>query len=183
MSRIPSPELRQRLRRFFYLEALVAFTAAGALLLMAVGPRLIGYSSFVIYGGSMEPAIHKGSVAVGKPVDADSLRVGDIIVFKAAATNTLTTHRILDVDASGSGRAFTTKGDANASPDPQTLVMSGKGSKVVYSVPYAGYVFQYARKLWTNPFAFKALVVGITLFALWSVWSSGSPRPKASAPV
>ncbi len=56
---------------------LTVFAIGVALLLIAI-PVLFGYERYVITGGSMEPTIHKGSVAFGKVVPVADLRVGDV---------------------------------------------------------------------------------------------------------
>jgi hypothetical protein len=49
------------------------------------------------------------------------------------------------VKSEGSQVVFTTKGDANDTPDPEPVVVAGKIHKVEYVVPAAGYAMKYAR--------------------------------------
>src|SRR5437762_2528229 len=86
------------------LSKLLLTLRGGALLLMALllaalalafGHRLIGWSSFIVYSGSMTPKIAVGSVAVAKPVSVESLRIGDVIVYRAPGNGGIpTAHRI-----------------------------------------------------------------------------------------
>ena len=118
----------------------------------------------------MEPAVPKGSVAVGKPVDAGSLQVGDIIVYRASGSSMPTLHRIIAIDSDGGENVFTTKGDANQEQDPTQLRLVGQGTRVLYSVPYTGFFLHASGTRW-GPVLFVWLPALLLLtLVLWTIW-------------
>src|SRR5258708_26755107 len=51
------------------------------LLSLTVGPLLLPYKALTVYSGSMQPIIPTGSVAIDVPVNAQHLKVADIVPF------------------------------------------------------------------------------------------------------
>lgn len=120
---------------------LVSVTLAAAAYLV---PSLMGYERYVITGGSMSGTFEKGSIAFEKPVDVADLAVGDVVTYLPpveSGVGTLVTHRIVEADRSETGaRVFTTKGDANAAPDPWKFALDeGTQPTVRFTVPVVGY--------------------------------------------
>jgi signal peptidase I len=111
-----------------------------------VGIRAMGYATFVVTGGSMEPTIHKGSLVIDEPVTADRLHLGDIITFDHY--DQITTHRIVGVEGSAAGTMYSTKGDANEITDPEPLAFPGRVGLVRFSVPYVGYAVAWMQYAW-----------------------------------
>lgn len=103
-----------------------------------------------VFTGSMEPAIHVGSVVVIKPVDAETLKTGDIICFKLSQSTSVT-HRIINVTDGG----FVTKGDANEDPDQWTVKRENVIGKVIFTIPYIGYIGYFVR----TPIGFILLII------------------------
>lgn len=113
----------------------VALCIAGAV----VAPRF-GWHVTVVSGGSMQPAIATGSVAVGQPVDVHDIAVGDAILFAPpSAPATVTIHRVVEVFAQGGTLQFRTQGDANDAPDPYVVPAQNVKGRVRLTVPYLGY--------------------------------------------
>lgn len=111
----------------------------------------------VINGGSMEPAIEMGSLTVVKPVDADDIRVGDIILFRTSSVSEIyTTHRVYEIANNEGIFSFRTKGDANEDPDSDLIKAENIIGRVWITVPYAGHFMEFIRK----PVGF-AIVFGI----------------------
>ena len=158
------------LRHFLWIEGLAAAAILGTLISLSVGPQLIGYSAFVVYGGSMEPGIPTGSVAVGKPVSAESLRVGDVIAFKSGGSTLPTLHRIVEIEGLGKARTITTKGDANGSNDPVKTTFSGSGSRIVYAVPWTGYILHASLSTWSRHAFMTLPALALGGMVLWSIW-------------
>jgi len=105
-----------------------------------------------VYTGSMEPAIPVGSVVVIKPVNPETLKVGDIICFKVSESTTITvTHRIINVTTEG----FITKGDANEDPDQWIVKRENVIGKAIFTIPYIGYIGYFVR----TPIGFILLIV------------------------
>jgi len=129
--------------KIFYYFFFVAVLVIGALLLTTL-----------FKSGSMEPAIKTGSVIVIKP--GAEYKVGDIITFgKDDKKNIPTSHRINAVRMVQGKMLYTTKGDANNAPDTKEIAQNEIIGKVVFKMPYLGYVLDMAKK----PIGFFLLIV------------------------
>lgn len=58
-----------------------------------------------------------------------------------------TTHRIVGVEYQGNNIFFATQGDANGSPDLTKTILSQIVGKVIFKIPYFGYVVAFSRTL------------------------------------
>ena len=175
-----------RVRRFLGLAANMTLVGAALVvvgaLTVSLAPRLLGYSSVVVYGGSMADSVPVGSIAVTETVRPEDVSVGDVIVFHPPTTLTnLSTnplplmHRVVSVREEEGQRVFQTKGDANPTPDPTEVALQGTGSRVVYTVPYIGYLVNFAgtRLGWVLLLMLPATYLGIT--TLRRIWAGGPP--------
>jgi signal peptidase len=116
--------------------ALIAVLVAG-LVLLAASPRLFGIHFVIVAGGSMEPTIHFGSVAIMRDIeDTSSLSAGDIVEYVAPDTHRVTTHRIVGIAADG--QSFTTRGDANNVQDKLPVPIENVKARYQFSVPELG---------------------------------------------
>jgi len=103
----------------------------------------------------MEPAIKTGGIVIIRP--AASYGTGDIITFGPdTKTQVPTTHRIVKTEGEGASKIFTTQGDANDAPDFSSVRSSDVDGKVIFSLPYLGFILSFARQ----PLGF-ILIVGI----------------------
>jgi signal peptidase I len=82
--------------------------------------------TLVVRSGSMAPAIPVGSLVVVERTDPRLLRVGDVVAFAALLDGapSVVTHRLVSLESSATGIGARTKGDANAVPDPWTVVFA-----------------------------------------------------------
>ena len=127
----------------------------GLLLMASMLPLAGGIKVKVVMSGSMEPTIKTGGVVIIKPESAYA--VGDVVTFGAdTKTRIPTTHRIVAIEREGPNALYQTKGDANDAPDPVTQRLRDVHGKVILTVPYLGYVLDFAKK----PIGF-ALLVGV----------------------
>lgn len=111
---------------------------------LALGP--LGYSRYVITGGSMSGTFEKGSIAFEQEVPVSQLNVGDVITYLPPAdsrVSNLVTHRIAEIrSVTGQPTTYRTKGDANAAVDPWTFALDQSTQPVVrFTVPVVGYAF------------------------------------------
>jgi signal peptidase len=118
------------------LVVLAAITAARLV------PAVSGAPSFVVAGGSMEPAIHLGSIVLETPVPASSLAAGDVVSLAVGPNRVVFTHRITRVLTRDGAVWIETQGDANAAPDPSIIPASDVVGRVSVVVPGLGYVVQ-----------------------------------------
>ncbi len=120
---------------------LAAMLGATLMVAAAVLPGLVGLVSLVVISGSMQPSLHVGDMVVTKQVEPESLRIGDVITYRSVKD--LTTHRIVGIDSSSEGIVFRTKGDANTTPDMEPVPSERVLAKVVYRIPFVGYLVNF----------------------------------------
>ena len=126
-------------------------------------PRLLGFDSYAVISGSMEPTIKVGSVAYAKPTVPEELQEGDIIIFFPDGAATPVTHRVVEnVKAS---REIVTKGDANTDVDLRPVDYDNVQGKIEFSIPYLGFVSEVAGsgygKIAAVIFLFCAVLLGM----------------------
>jgi signal peptidase len=132
------------------LAIVLAIGTLGLALLLSLSTSLLplfGYQATVISGGSMEPTIHNGALAVSQPVTPESLQVGDIITYRRPGAEASVTHRIIGEDVVNGEQAFTTKGDSNATADPVAISLASETQRVVFTLPYAGFAMDFLHSL------------------------------------
>ena len=143
------------LYKITYLVLIGAVLALGSLLVASMIPIPGNIEVKIVQSGSMEPTIKTGALTIVKPLARYA--VGDIIMFgKDTKTEVPTTHRIVADEVRSGVFYYTTKGDANEDPDPQAVAQSAVKGKVLFSIPYLGYLLDFAKK----PLGF-ALLVGV----------------------
>jgi len=142
------------LGKLLYGLVVTLLIAMGSLLFLSLVPAA-GIEVKIVKSGSMEPAIETGSIVVVRP--AATYGVGDIITFGNDTDNEIpTTHRIVSVRGSGANTFYTTQGDANEERDPEEVPARDVVGTVLFHVPFAGYVLDFARQ----PLGF-ALLIGL----------------------
>ena len=123
-----------KLNRFCRLLGEVIMAAVILLYAVLTVPGLLGYNSYSIVSGSMEPEIPVGSLVFSRWEDPAILVKGDVVVFMGGSTPV--THRVQE-NRPGE-RLLVTKGDANAMEDPANVHYSAVLGRVIFSVPRAG---------------------------------------------
>ena len=108
----------------------------------------------IVKSGSMEPEIKTGGIVLVR--ESASYGVGDVVTFTSAGSDIPTTHRIIGTEMSGEELLFVSKGDANEERDTNLLPARAIIGKVLFTVPYGGFVFDFARQ----PIGF-ALLIGL----------------------
>lgn len=126
--RAPLEDLAAPARKAVSVAASVLLTVGVIVfLLLAIGPRLMGYQTATMLTGSMAPQINPGDVVVTAPIPAAAVRAGDVITYAIPVEDhRIETHRVVEVLPGEGGRtAVRTKGDANAGADPWTATLQG----------------------------------------------------------
>ena len=152
-----------RLRLLSY-AVFAILLAIGALVAAATLPILFGYHTYVVDGGSMESGLKNGSVAVAKATSPSSLAVGDVIAQRESPEGPAVLHRIVRITDDDTGRLLYTLGDADPAADPEPVTLLGTGDKVIYSVPYAGYILNFGESTLG-----RVLLLGAPLVLLASI--------------
>ena len=121
---------------------------AAAVLLGAL--YLFGIHPYAVKTGSMEPAIHQGSLCfINERTPLEEVTAGQVIAFKTG--DMLVTHRVVRVDRDG----VTTKGDANNAEDAEKVTQKNYTGKNEAVIPFLGKIPLYVRT-----FSGKCLVIG-----------------------
>lgn len=133
------------------------------LVIMVVAPiallRVMGYQSFCVISGSMEPTISVGSIVCVREADFSELSTGDVIAFYSG--NSVVTHRIVSIN--NEDKLITTKGDANNTNDFNPVAYTNVIGKVTIHFPMYGYVASAVSLLWGKLIAGGILLIGVIL--------------------
>jgi signal peptidase len=120
---------------------------------------------YKVVSGSMEPAIHVGSVVISKVTDQSNINNGDIISYSELNNaDTIVTHRVIGIKSIDSSKIFTTKGDANNVPDPDTITFDRVTGKVIVTIPFLGYLLVWVKQ----PLGFVVTIIFPALFIIIS---------------
>ena len=126
-------------------------------------PDVFGYKPMIVLSGSMETSIHTGDLVFVKMVDTTTLKKGDVIAFRNES-DTVTTHRIVDVVFEDGKQYFKTKGDANNAEDVNLVAMEDIEGIYVARIPKAGNFLMFMKK----PIGlFIVLLVILVIGLLW----------------
>ncbi len=128
-------------RRTLDVLLLLLIVLVVATMLVARGiPAVIGGTTFVVAGGSMEPTLPLGAAVVVAPVAASDLAVGDIVSLRAGEHHAVFTHRIARLADHDGSPWIGTRGDANAAADPSLAPATDVIGRLVFFVPLLGYL-------------------------------------------
>lgn len=146
--------MNNKVLKTIYYIFLGAIALIAVLLIVSAFPITGNIKFLTVLSGSMEPAIKMGSVVLVKP--AADYKIGDVITFgEISKIKTPTTHRIYEIKVQGNQPVYITKGDANNAPDTREIQKRDVIGKVLFSVPYAGYAVDAAKK----PLGFALIIV------------------------
>jgi signal peptidase I len=118
-----------------------------------------------IYGSSMEPTLHSGSLMVIQPIDnPKDIKVGDIIVYSVPDSirsyynyPATVSHRVIKVNTIPS-LSYRTKGD-NTGEDPFTIMPNDIRGTVGKQIPYLGLPLLFFQSKQGMIFAIVAIVL------------------------
>ncbi len=172
--------LLARLFGLIQLAAAAALITGIAVMLAGLIPAFFGAESFVVLSGSMEPAIHVGAVAVVKGTRLADLKPGDVISYRTPNNpDTVVTHRLIAIEQTEDGRQLLhAKGDASPSEDAIPIDPNAVLGRVLYSVPYAGYIVAFCQRTQG-----RVILIGLPLLFLAAdfIWGQFRPRNRRQA--
>jgi signal peptidase len=146
--------------------------------MLAVGAAsLLGYQSFKVLSGSMEPAIQTGDLVIDEQISPPASRVGDVITFREPGSRRLITHRLVGMRIEHGWAQMRTRGDANNTPERWSIPADGQIGRVGYRIPKLGYLAARVdgRTMQLLLVVLPALLLGIS--ELTRIWRPRS-RPR-----
>lgn len=114
-----------------------------------ISSRSLFVNAYVIVTPSMVPTINVSDAVVTYKPNVKKLKKGDIITFSSTDvryTGLTVTHRILKVNNREGNLSFKTKGDNNTTPDDAEVVSSNVFGKVIFVIPWLGYLQAFLTK-------------------------------------
>lgn len=121
----------------------IIFTLIIGIVLVALVTNYMGYKTYIVRSGSMEPAIHTAAVAiVNENKSFYDIEIGDIVAFKLQ-TGELVTHRTIEETKIDGITYFMTKGDNNDMADGFTVNIQNYYGETIYSIPGLGYFMDW----------------------------------------
>jgi len=143
----------------------------------ATAPTLIGWEPTSVMSASMEPAIRVGDVVASRPVDADALRPGQVLLADDPDhADRLRLHRLASLGADG---LLVTRGDANPTADSSPIRVGDVHGVGVLRVPWIGWPVVWAR---TNDLVPLALTVAGLFVCLSIALVRGDDDEPGAAP-
>ena len=117
----------------------LAILAVSVLILV---PKVIGAQTYSVLTNSMAPKYSPGTFIVVQPVPFDELKLGDVITYQIKSGQPgVVTHRITGMGFLQTGeKTLTLKGDNNDVVDPEPVREMQVRGKLLYAVPYVGFV-------------------------------------------
>ncbi len=108
-------------------------------------PDIGGYMPLIVLTDSMYPEIAAGDLIVCKTLDAEDVKVGDVISFFDPAGNgtSIVTHRVIEIINEDGKILFRTKGDFNNTEDKDPVPEDKLVSMYLFKIPGAGDVAMF----------------------------------------
>jgi len=148
-------KLKKAISVFQWLLTAVLVLVVLLLIFTAFNP-IKSFQVLRVMSGSMEPKIKVGSVVFIQKINPENLKKNDIITYASEENpDMLVTHRLVEIEEKENQTVFKTKGDANNSKDMAEVSPSQIKGKVVFSLPFLGYLSIWIRK----PAGFGLLVI------------------------
>lgn len=114
--------------------------------------EIIGYRSYIVLSGSMEPEFYPGDMVITKHKSKTDIKVNDIVTYRDN-DGVIITHRIMEETPEG----YITKGDNNNVEDADMLTEKNIIGEVKFSIPKLGYL---------SDFLSKPAVIAVEMFLL-----------------
>lgn len=119
--------------------------------------EIVGYRTYTIVSGSMEPEFYPGDIVVVKHKSRTDIKINDIVTF-VDNDGIVVTHRIIEKVDNG----YITKGDNNNVEDTGILNEENIIGEVKYHIPNMGKVVSFL----SNPkvMSIELILLGIFIF-------------------
>jgi signal peptidase len=131
-------------------------------------PSIAGYIPFIVLTDSMYSEIQSGDLVICHTIEAEEIKLGDIIAFFDPAGNgsSVVTHRVIDITSMDGETAFQTKGDASNVADASLVPASNLVG--IYQMRLAG-VGRVAMFMQTTTGLIVCVVIPLILLIAYDV--------------
>ena len=127
------------IRKIWDIALNVLIVSVAVLLIAVLTGHLCGFRYYIVLSGSMEPAIHTGSLGiVNSRAKFETIEPGNIIAYENTM-GTRVTHRVESVCEDG----IITKGDANTMNDGVSVNKENFIGETIGSIPFIGYILLF----------------------------------------
>lgn len=108
-------------------------------------PHLGNLMPMVVLSGSMKPLFNPGDMVILEEINGSQVGVGDVVAFHPpdSKPGTFVTHRVIEIVHQNGTAFIRTKGDNNEEPDGFLTPVENVRGRVVFSIPYLGYLTKY----------------------------------------
>lgn len=121
--------------------------------------EMIGYRTYTVLSGSMEPEFYPGDMVVTKHKNKTDIKVNDIVTFRDN-DGVVITHRIIEETPNG----YITKGDNNNVEDKDVIKDENIIGEVKFSIPKLGYISDFL----SNPMVIAVEMILLAVFIFFS---------------
>lgn len=175
------PVLRKRSRSLIRTIDLTIWVTAGvASVVIAALVLIYGVEFSRVLSPSMAPDMPVGSVAVTSHIPADDLRVGQVAILRTPDEHALYIHRIVSLQYTPDGMVIRTKGDANPSADPWTVIVKSPEVAVLVFVLPTQRITDIAMRF--QFIAFPLFIFGVLMTAYFGWYAMKRQDETAAAP-
>jgi signal peptidase len=182
-----APSTRQQRRGVLLPVAALAGAVLLPLALLLGSAVWMGWKFQVIETASMAPRYPAGSLAIVEPLDPADVRPGMTVVFEdPLVRGRAVAHRIVK-RLPGRSPVWTTKGDANAEPDPAPVHAAAIQGRVRWAIPEVGRAVSSLHGPWALAFLVGLPLALLLLTEAAAVWrrltkaSQASPEMRGGA--
>lgn len=108
-------------------------------------PNIFGYKMFIIIDGKMDESIDYGDLAFTHNINPDELKLNDVIAFRNEM-NTVTIHKIIDINKVKESRRFTMRTAINETSDTKYVNGERVEGILVGKIPKLGAIILLIQK-------------------------------------
>ena len=108
-------------------------------------PKIGGYCPLIVLTGSMDPEIKSGDLIICKQIDSKEVKADDVIAFfdPESSSNSVLTHRVVELVDEDGTLSYRTKGDANNTEDRSLVPADSLVGIYRFRIPGAGNVAMF----------------------------------------
>jgi signal peptidase len=116
------------------------FTAIACVAVVWFSTGVLPVKPALVPTGSMVPLINPGDIVLIAPVQAELIKLGDIIEYKNSKEKINIVHRVIEIGGDAGTLYFITKGDANNTPDVDPVSPQAILGKEIFIIPKVGWI-------------------------------------------